>query len=216
MRKILLLLTLTLFATAAMADVFVTVYQNIPNPDDASDPANYASSLANATFNSTGIDFETNDSPGTAVSVWLNNPTFLTENNGFNANGAVNNSELVITGTIGLLSGNNSFVVGHDDGVALEIPGIGSGDCNSHGYTDTVLCDPGPTGFTNTPFNVNNPGAAGNFAFTLYYAECCGGPADLLFEVNDITVGTVPEPASLVLFGSGVLAVATRLRKRKV
>jgi len=216
MRKILLLLTLALFATGAMADVFVTVYQNIPNPNDASDPNNYASSLANATFNSSAINFAINDSNSTSLNTFLNNPTYLTTNNGFDGTANTDNSELVITGTIGLLSGNNSFVVGHDDGVALEIPGIGSGDCNGHGYTDTVLCDPGPTAFVNTPFNVNNPGAAGNFAFTLYYAECCGGPADLLFEVNDITVGSVPEPASLVLFGSGVLAIATRLRKRKI
>jgi hypothetical protein len=127
------------------------------------------------------------------------------------------NIELVITGTIGLNSGNNSFVLGHDDGAVLSIPGFGS-TCTA-GATpipNAVLCQPQPTAFTNTPFNVFNPGAANNFNFTLYYNECCDGPADLLFQVNNVTVGSnTPEPTSMLLLGTGLPLAIWRFRRRK-
>ena len=115
MKKILVLVALAVFAVAAMADVNVAVYQNIPNPGDASDPANYAGSLPSATFTSSGINFQINDSDSTPLHTFLNDPVFLTTANGFDPNAMTDNSELVITGTIGLNAGNNSFVVGHDD-----------------------------------------------------------------------------------------------------
>ena len=105
---------------------------------------------------------------------------------GFIAALALNNVHIQITGTIGLLSGNNSFVLGHDDGARLVITGIGN-----------VLDVPGPTSYVTTPFNVNNPGAAGNFAFVLDYNECCGPPAELEFAVNNVIVTSgVPEPST--------------------
>ncbi|MGH9416869.1 MAG: hypothetical protein ACRD01_09600 [Terriglobales bacterium] len=81
-------------------------------------------------------------------------------------------------------------MVGHDDGVVLSIAGIG-----------TVVNAPGPTGRVETPFNVPNSGTADEFNFTLDYAESCGGPADLIFAVNDQNLGAVPEPATVALMG---------------
>jgi hypothetical protein len=120
----------------------------------------------------------------------------------------MDNSHVTLTGTIGLLSGMNSFVVGHDDGVVLTIAGFG-----------TVVNAPGPTSFSTSPFTVNNPGAAGNFAFTLDYNECCGGPADLEFAINNVVIGSgVPEPGTwaMMLLGFAGLGFAFRQSRRKV
>jgi hypothetical protein len=192
---------------AAHADIFsAKVYENTPNAGDASDPANQGSTLASANFSigSLGIDFETNDSPSTPIFTFLNNPTFTNEVNGFNPNADTNNSELVITGSLYLDAGSNSFVVGHDDGVVLNIAGFGN-----------VVDAPGGTSFVTTPFNVNSP-TAGTYNFSLEYSECCGGPADLLFTVNDapIVPSAVPEPGTFVLLGTGILTAAGAIRRR--
>jgi hypothetical protein len=181
-----------------------TVYENTPDAGNAADTANMSSSLANATFSigSLGINFDSTDDSNMAG--FLNNPTFTSEHNGFNPNGGVDNSELVITGTTYLNAGSNSFVVGHDDGVVLVIPGI----------INTGTTEAGGTSFVSTPFSVNNPGAAGEFTFTLDYSECCGPPAELLFTVNGAPITSTPEPSSFVLFGSGLLAAAGIVRRR--
>lgn len=202
-----------LLATApplAHADITnAVVYTGIPNAGNAGDPANMAATLpsANFTIGTLGIDFNSGPSPYT-VQGFLNNPTFSSQVNGFTPSASADNIELVITGTIFLNSGANSFEVGHDDGVVLTMPGIGSGTFGN------IVNQPGPTGLVTTPFTVNNTGAAGNFAFTLDYAECCGPPADLIFDVNNAPVGATPEPASFVLLGSGLLAAAGVVRRR--
>jgi hypothetical protein len=107
------------------------------------------------------------------------------------------------TGTVGLVSGNNSFVVGHDDGVVLTIAG------------STVVNAPGPTGFDATPFNVVNPGPTGNYSFTLDYAECCGAPGILEFSINNVVVGT-PEPATMAILGTGLAGLGFLRRRKRV
>jgi len=197
---LLALLTLT---SSSFAQVSGTIYQNIPNPGNAGDPLNQGAALPQATFTSGAINYNSSVT-GYTPALFLNSPTFTSPLNGFNANGSLNNTEVVLTGSLFLNSGNNSFVVGHDDGVVLSIAGIG-----------TVVNQPGPTGFTNTPFNVNNLGAAGLFNFTLDYAECCGPPAVLLFQINGNTIGgPVPEPSSLVLIATGLVGGFLALRRK--
>lgn len=198
-----LLLLSGVLATASFADITGTVYQNVPNPGNAGDVANMAANLPQATFTTAAINYNSSVT-GYTPALFLNNPTFTNPQNGFNPNASFNNTEVVLNGSIFLNSGINSFVVGHDDGVVLSIAGIG-----------TVVNNPGPTGFTNTPFNVTNPGAAGLFNFTLDYAECCGAPAVLLFQVNGSTVGgSVPEPGSVVLVGTFLVGFGFAARRK--
>jgi PEP-CTERM motif len=158
---------------------------------------------ANFTVGAGGINFQINNSDVNTVSQFLNGATLSDPSI---ANDVMDNSHVRLTGTIGLLSGMNSFVVGHDDGVVLSIATFG-----------TVVNAPGPTSFSTSPFTVNNPGAAGNFAFTLDYNECCGGPADLEFAINNVVVG-VPEPATwgMMLLGFAGLGFAFRQSRRRV
>lgn len=196
---------LTAAAPLAQADVITaTVYTNIPNPGNAGDPANSGPALpsANFTVGPLGIDFQSQVT-GYTPAAFLNNPTFSNQVNGFNPNSTADNIEVVISGTLFLNAGNNSFEVAHDDGVVLTVSGIG-----------TVVNQPGPTGEVTTPFNVFNPGAAGTFNFLLNYAECCGAPADLIFEVNNAPITSTPEPSSIALLGTGLFAAAGIARRR--
>jgi PEP-CTERM motif len=195
----------------AHAQISATVYEGIPDPGNSGDVANQTA--ANATFDisgTTGINFQSALTSYSNITQFLNNPTYLTESATFDPNASVDNTELVITGSTFLAAGENSFVVGHDDGVVLTMPGIGTGSFGN------IVNEPGPTSLNETNFNVDNTGAAGEFAFVLDYAECCGAPADLVFTINGapITTTVTPEPSSFIMLGSGLLACAGMVRRR--
>lgn len=203
-------LFLTLPAMSMAATITsATVYLNVPDPGNAGDLANNtASTLPSANFSigAAGINFVSDGSY--TVNPFLNNPTYTNIHNGFSGTSLIGSGstglELVITGIVTLTAGNNTFTVGHDDGAVLSFGG-GIG---------TVLNAPGPSGYTLTPVTFSAP-SAGNYTFTLDYAECCGPPADLNFQVNSVVVnGSTPEPSSLVLLGTGIIAAAGAVRRR--
>ena len=181
-----------------------TVWENTPNGDDASNPANMASTLPSAQFVSSAIQFcsDTGQTgcPATAaynVAAFLNNPTFTNQMNGFNPTAALNTSggasgstEVQLTGSIYLSAGANGFMTGHDDGFTIQISGgPGTVTCSTQSGSFCVNAA-GETAFVVTPFTIT-PTVAGIYNFTLNYSECCGPPAYLLFAyANGAPVGS--------------------------
>jgi hypothetical protein len=201
------LATFAMFASGpSQAQVSGTIWLGDTSDNAGACTVCNAANPLQATFTvpTSGINFQINNSDVNTVSQFLNGATLSNPSIG---SMTMDNSHVELTGTIGLLAGMNSFVVGHDDGVVLTIVGFG-----------TVVNAPGPTSFSTSPFTVNNPGAAGNFAFTLEYNECCGGPADLEFAINNVVIGGgVPEPSTwaMMLLGFAGLGFAFRQSRRK-
>jgi PEP-CTERM motif-containing protein len=211
MRKLLLGLAAStaLFAAGAASAAINMSYWVDQGPGSSVDAAENAT-LANVSVATLGapsgtgavaaLKFSTDDSTVTTVDEWLGIST------GANGGHALNNTVFLFTGSTFLAAGDNSFVVPHDDGLQLNIDGIG-----------LVVDAPGPTAEDFTAFNVNAP-AAGFYKFELSYGECCGGPAVIEFDVNGGPAGTsggVPEPATwaMMLMGFGGLGALVRRRR---
>jgi hypothetical protein len=192
-----------LFASAASAQVAVSIWTNQPAAAGNATIAQ-AGTLGAPTASTTvsAINFDSNNVNGYTIGGFLNNPAGLASSV---ATAGLNDTYFLLTGTTFLNAGVNSFVVPHDDGLELFITGIG-----------TVLSQPGPTAPVLTPFNVSAP-SAGLYNFTLAYGECCGPPARLEFAVNGQPVGSVPEPATwtMMLLGFGGIGMAMRGRRRR-
>ena len=140
-----------------------------------------------ATFTSSGFNYNPTDSGAVyTLSSFLNNPTFNNQSPnfstpaaGYGPNASLNNTYFYFTGSIFLNAGTNYFLVGDDDGVQLNIDGIG-----------LVVNRPGKTALQETFFTVTAP-SAGTYHFELSYGEAYGPPAALVWEINFETVGSI-------------------------
>lgn len=136
--------------------------------------------VPDAKFNPVAIAFDSRVD-GYTLREFLHDPVFYDTQPGFDPDLTSNNTYYLFTGQLFLNAGINSFVIPHDDGLQLEITGIGM-----------VVDQPGPTAPVATPFDVNAP-ISGLYDFRLSYGECCGAPGVLGFAINGAPVGNPPD-----------------------
>ena len=186
-------------AGAANASVHVSIWTDQPGAGSWATISQAASlGTPSATTDVNAIDFDSGVG-GYTVGGFLNSPVLPSGV----ASHSLNNTYMLFTGTTYLQAGANSFVVPHDDGLQLNIDGIG-----------LVVDQPWPTSPVDTPFTVN-AATAGWYNFELSYGEVYGAPARLAFKVNGGPVGGVPEPASWGLMLAGFLGLGAVLRTQK-
>lgn len=203
-RRTLLFLAGILLASAGVsqAQIVGTIWENDPNPGDA---GFVPSSGPSAQFDTSGINYDSRVS-GYTIATFLNNPTFFNQTGGFNAADTADNIHIEFTGSVFLNAGANNFYVNHDDGLTLNITGIG-----------VVVNEPSATAPTTTPFNVTAT-SAGSYPFVLEYSECCGPPAVLQWQINQQTVGgSVPDVSpTWLLLGLAMTGLALGFRHSPV
>lgn len=198
-------LALTAASVASAAPITAYVFLNEPGAAGNATLGQFAA-LGGAGAADLTFTFE-----GTANFTGSGNSTVDTINS-FIASGGVapiaggdailNNSYFYFTGTVGLDAGANPFTITHDDGLQLNIDGIG-----------LVVDQPGPTAPVATAYVVNAP-TAGNYGFQLSYGEVAGGPAQITVFGGTLIVDA-PEPGAIALFGLGTLGVAFASRRRR-
>ena len=199
-------------AALALVSVVGTAHANVITgglwhvPEAVVDSATGAT-LANVPGTAPDVAFSVN-SPfsfsGTSVSVG----TWLASSSAFNIveNTAGTLASLMDNGTDGTIvkftgfvtvTNGETFTVIHDDGLTLTIDAL------------DVISAPGPTAPAVTTATYTGP--TGTEAFTLVYAECCGGPAVLQI---DLPLSNVPEPMTLAVVGVGLTGLGVIRRRR--
>jgi hypothetical protein len=192
-------------AGVSQAQITGSIWENF-SADTADSPP---SGTPNMTFSSSQINYGSTDD--SSITGFMNyggtTTTFGNIQGGSSPNDSADDIFVKLTGQVYLAAGNNSFDVGHDDGLNINVTGIG-----------TVLDQPNPTSFVLTPFTIDNTGAAGDFTFTVDYNECCGAPAYLewAFPSGAPLNGTVPDAgATFGLLGIGLTALGAIGRRFK-
>ena len=155
---------------------------------------------AHDTFTVDKIDFEDYDALGTYLD-FLNGPTNANTVTGLTSLGAITTTTSSTTGFFLQLEGTMYFENGatfiHDDGMWLQLSDgtIFDWSTPTSPKTETI------TGIT-----------AGTYDFVLNYSAWNGNPEVLQYSHP---VNPVPEPATFLLFGLGILGIAGASRKKQ-
>ena len=206
--SLMLCAALALFEASASAQIVGQIWQNeIPASQNATIATAATLGTPDAKFNPTAIDFDSRDD-GYSLNMFLHFPTFYDTQPGFDPNATSNDTYYLFTGQLYLNAGANNFVIPHDDGLQLQINGIGM-----------PVNQPGPTAPVETPFTVNAP-SDGLYDFTMSFGECCGPPGVLAFRINGAPVGnplSVPDAGGMLpLLGMSLVGlVGMRARMRR-
>jgi hypothetical protein len=192
-----------LSASTGKAVILGQVYEDQPETSNSGLISTIPATAPDAEFNTNNIQYSS--STGYTIGSFLLNPTFFNTSVSFNPSNGLDDTLIVFTGQTYLNAGPNSFITPHDDGFEFSIPGAGF---------DFQF--PGPTSPVNTPYTVTAP-ASGYYSFELSYFEGWGPPATIGVTINNAPINSnqTPEPATMALFGVGLVGLAGVVRRKK-
>jgi len=145
-------------------------------------------------------------SDGHSVTASTTNPGGLTL-----GTNSIDNGVFDFTGSTYLAAGTYNFY--SDDGMFLCI-NASTSNCLGGGPGTIQLIQSGNAQSASDHQFTITAGEAGDYDFNLLYAESNGAPAEL--EGNLGTLAPMPEPGSLALLGTGILAAAGMIRRRVI
>lgn len=187
-----------LLSVPVRAEIYGSIWENDPTGASDATPANVPGTTPDVMFSLAGTDINFESGSLYTIGEFLSSGGAVITSGGSEAGNTIDNTIFNITGTVTVTNGE-TFTAGHDDGLTFI---IGS---------DTVIDAPGETSFT--PTTGTYTGVSGDLPFQLVYGECCGAPADLEISGLDL-VSSTPEPSSVALMSSVLLALGFMLRKR--
>lgn len=186
-----------------------TVYEGVPGNSGISSSAlnvpagtnTGANGVFSAATDASITSLNYSSASGYTVDTFYLSPTYASMNGGFSPTGTMADTGAYVTGTLYLPAGVDTLTTMTDDGVVLTVNG------------STVISDP-LSQFPTMDTGTFTAPSAGLYSFTLLYAENSTAPATLVFSDPYTQPNPTPEPNSLYLMGTGLLAAAGLVRRR--